>query len=197
MLDIVRSAELDKQEVVFKWHGSEYEIDFSFDNVLRYFKLLDDKSIDKVSRAIMAFKMFIGDGLDVPLDEMISETTRISNLLAESPYESVSSGSKVFDYEQDSEAIYASFLKEYGIDLIEQKGKLSYFKFTALLNHLSSKAPINRIIQIRTENPADHAKDARYLQALAEMQQTYALKKSADEIEQEKQAQLENAFEDF
>ena len=38
------------------------------------------------------------------------------------------SNQKVVDFEQDARYIYASFLMDYGIDLVDQRGKLDWRK---------------------------------------------------------------------
>lgn len=198
MLNIVRSTQIDKNERSFSWKGGTYQFNFAYDNILRLFKLIDDDSIDKISKFELEFEMLIGKGLDIPLEKMADAVTYAVKLIQESPYQSLSNNpTKVFDYEQDSEAIYASFLQQYGIDLIEQKGKLDYFKFRALLTNLSSDTPFQQIIQIRTDNPSKYVDDQERLNQLNLQQQTYALKKTSKEIEAEKQAQMEAAFGDL
>lgn len=198
MLNIVRSTQIDKDERDFSWKGETYQFNFAYDNILRLFKLIDDDSIDKMLKFELEFEMLIGKGLDIPLEKMADAVTYAVKLIQESPYQSLShSPTKVFDYEQDSEAIYASFLQQYGIDLIEQKGKLDYFKFRALLTNLNSDTPFQQIIQIRTDNPSKYVNDQERLNQLNLQQQTYALKKTPKEIEAEQQAQMEAAFGDL
>ncbi|WP_281829485.1 Gp15 family bacteriophage protein [Lactobacillus amylolyticus] len=198
MLNIVSSTQIDRKERSFSWNGKEYQFNFAYDNILRLFKLIDDNSIDKMAKFELEFEMLIGSGLDIPLDKMAEAVNYAVSLIQESPYQSLNSNPvKTFDYEQDSEAIYASFLQQYGIDLIEEKGKLDYFKFRALFTNLDPNTPFQRIVHIRTENPSKHVNDQEYLNQLNLQQQTFALKKSKEEIETEKQAQMEAAFGDL
>ena len=44
----------------------------------------------------------------------------------------------VLDFEEDGDYIYASFMQEYGIDLINQQGKLPWRKFLWLFNGLGA-----------------------------------------------------------
>lgn len=73
-----------------------------------------------------------------------------------------------FDMAQDSEYIYSSFIKDYGIDLYEQQGKMHYLKFIALLNGLSDDTKLKRVIHIRQMDiPKDKDGDnVRKLKAL-------------------------------
>src|SRR5690625_7547641 len=57
---------------------------------------------------------------------------------------------KIFDFVQDAEFIYASFMHTYQIDLFEQQGKLQWTKFKALLNGLSEDSIFSRVVGIRT-----------------------------------------------
>ncbi|MFT8491559.1 Gp15 family bacteriophage protein [Oenococcus sicerae] len=196
MLDIIRPRELDEADNTFKWRGEDYLIDLSYDNVLRWFKLLDDGHVDQTRKVTLAFEMFIGSDLNVPIKAQAKEVNSIANLIAESPYGSSNDDNpiRVFDYQQDSEAIYASFLMDYNIDLIEQKGKLSYFKFRALLSNLSDKTPIKRIMNIRSDNAANYHDNPKYQQALMQQQAVFELKKTPEEREKELQAQMDKAF---
>lgn len=198
MLNIVSSTKIDRKERTFSWNGKEYQFNFAYDNILRLFKLIDDNSIGKMAKFELEFEMLIGSGLNVPLEKMAEAVNYAIKLIQESPYQSLSNNPvKTFDYEQDSEAIYASFLQQYGIDLIKEKGKLDYFKFRALFTNLDPNTPFQRIVHIRTENPSKYVNDQEYLNQLNLQQQTFALKKSKEEIEAEKQAQMEAAFGDL
>lgn len=194
MINIVQPSELDRESKIFKWHGKEYAINFAYDNVLRWFKLLDDSRLDDVQRVLHSFSMFVGQGLDIPIEVQVKEVGRIADLIAETAYNFAGdSPVKTYDYEQDSEAIYASFISEYGIDLMEQKGKLDYFKFKALFNNLSSKSAIQQIMKIRQTNPADYSHDPKYLQQLMELKSGYVLNMS----DEDKDAMIGNALDNI
>lgn len=195
MLDITSSLEQDRTNEVFVWHDEDYPIDLTFDNVLRWFNLIDDSSIDQAGKVLLSFAMFVGDGLEVPFDQQQVEVGRISNMLFQDPYNPGSGGSRSFDYQQDSEAIYASFMKDYGIDLMKVKGHMSYFEFRALFNNLSDNAPINQIIQIRKENPSAHADNPEYVRSLMTQKAVYELHMTAEQRERETEAQIAQAFE--
>lgn len=186
------------EERIFKWKGKKYELNFAYDNILRFFQLFDDNSFNKYEKVSLQFQLLVGIGINVPLDKMIEVIKYAVDLLGESPYQSVTSNPvKMFDYEQDSEAIYASFIQQYNIDLIEEKGKLDYFKFRALFTNLSSNTPFQQIVHIRSEDPSKHIEDREYVQQLNIQQQTFAVRKTPEEIEAEKQAQLGKALENI
>lgn len=198
MLNIVRSTQLDKKERILIWNNKEYYFNFAYDNILRFFQILDDKEIDKYQKVVMQFELLVGSGLEVPIEKMIEVIKYAVDLLSESPYQSLNSNPvKMFDYEQDSEVIYASFIQQYGIDLIEEKGKLDYFKFRALFTNLSSNTPFQQIVHIRSEDPSKHTENQEYVRQLSIQKQTFAVRKTPEEIEAEKQAQIGKALENI
>lgn len=198
MLDITSTFEQDHVDEVFKWHDEEYPIDLTFDNVLRWFALIEDRNINRTGQVLLSFAMFVGDGLDVPLDQQDAEVERISRLIFQSPYNpGGDDGGRPFNYKQDSEAIYASFMKDYGIDLMKAKGRMSYFEFRALFDNLSSDAPINQIIQIRKENPSVHADNPAYVQSLMTQKAIYELDMTEEQRDEDMEAQMDKAFENL
>jgi hypothetical protein len=58
---------------------------------------------------------------------------------------------RVLDYEIDAPYIYAAFMEQYGIDLIETR--LHWYKFVALLHGLHD-TELNRIITARLYKPS-------------------------------------------
>lgn len=55
----------------------------------------------------------------------------------------------MLDFEEDGDYIYASFMQEYGIDLIDQQGKLPWRKFLWLFNGLGADTKIKQVMHIR------------------------------------------------
>lgn len=82
----------------------------------------------------------------------------------------------VLDFEEDGDYIYASFMQEYGIDLIEQQGKLAWKKFLWLFNGLSSETKIKQVMRIRgMEIPKYTGKNMKQIQEIQELKSYYAL----------------------
>ena len=52
---------------------------------------------------------------------------------------------RVVDFKQDSSYIYSSFLMDYGIDLIEQQGKLHWQKFISLFRDFLKKQKYGKL----------------------------------------------------
>ena len=82
----------------------------------------------------------------------------------------------ILDFEEDGDYIYASFMQDYGIDLVEQQGRLTWKKFLALFNGLSDDTKIRRVMHIREmEVPPYNGKNARQIQEIQELKSYYAL----------------------
>lgn len=82
----------------------------------------------------------------------------------------------VLDFQEDGEYIYASFLQDYGIDLIERQGKLSWRKFVALFDGLSDKTKIRTVMRIRgIDLPEPNGRNQKQIQELLELKAYYAL----------------------
>lgn len=82
----------------------------------------------------------------------------------------------VLDFEKDGDYIYASFMQDYQIDLIDEQGRLPWKKFLYLFNGLSSDAKIKQVMQIRSmEVPQYNGKNAKQIQQINELKSYYAL----------------------
>ena len=100
-------------------------------------------------------------------------------------------GEKKFDFVQDAELIYAAFYQAYGIDLIQEQGKLHWWKFSALLNGLPSDTRFSEIVSIRTRPiPAPTKYNEQERQNLIRLKREYALKLSTEE----RNEQLQNSL---
>lgn len=152
-----------------------YEINASYDNILKVLKLLEDERIHPLVRPMIGLRLLIGTDLedsDYTFAEKVDLFTQITEMYIEfekpkldrrgepmpSPKKDVN---RVLDYEQDFEYIYASFMQAYGIDLIDERGKLHWNKFKALINGLPKNTKIVEIISIRGWKPSDDKKKAK------------------------------------
>lgn len=82
----------------------------------------------------------------------------------------------VLDFEEDGDYIYASFMQEYGIDLLDVQGKLPWRKFLYLFNGLSADTKIKQVMRIREmEVPPFNGKNAKQIQEINELKSYYAL----------------------
>ena len=164
------------------------ETDFTFDVVLKWYELLEDNSINDIEKTLIGFKMFIGDTSDYTEEQIVEAMQSISAYLSQSAYgnfndEDIDSEfevepeppTKYYSYTKDAEAIYASFLFDYNIDLVDAQGVMHWDKFKALFNNLSDKSPFQRIVSIRQTDPNEYKDDPKAMQKVIEAQEFYRL----------------------
>lgn len=164
------------------------EVDFTFDVVLKWYELLEDNSINDIEKTLIGFKMFIGGTSEYDEQQIVEAMQSISAYLSQSAYgnfdyEEMDSEfevepelpTKYYSYTKDAEAIYASFLFDYNIDLVDVQGVMHWDKFKALFNNLSEKSPFQRIINIRQTDPNEYKDDPKAMQKIIEAQEFYRL----------------------
>lgn len=165
---------------IISYQGHDYPIDLAFDNVLRFYQLLDDTDFDESEKIIAAFHIFFD--VEIPEDPefLIGVFKRLGEYVSSNPYGSDTEGQqgdiapvRYFSFQQDAEAIYSSFMFQYGIDLIDQQGKLHWDKFKALLDGLGPETQFRRIVSIRQQST--DGLEGEELSALMEQQQYYRL----------------------
>lgn len=182
----------------FKIGDTIYKVDLAYDNVLRFYELLDDDHFSAIEKAQTAFEMFFGFAPGPDDDEYVAGAFEgIAKYLSEDPYEDTNANvtdlagndfapTKYYSFSQDAGAIYASFREQYGINLIEEQGKLQWDEFKALFAGLGPKTYFQRIVSIRQADPNDY--EGKEQIELIEAQNRYALANS--HTEETVQAQL-------
>ena len=163
-----------------KFDGEIYQINLAFDNVIKYLELVED---DSENKELEALKLFFGDQ-EIPLDPDFIESSfkLINETITKSAYQGNSSKDwsmniapqHIYSYEQDADAIYSSFMMQYHIDLLKERGKMHWCVFRALFDGLSEDTPIQRIIELRQKNLTDVPDEQRG--KVMQLQQYYALK---------------------
>lgn len=164
------------------------EVDFTFNVVLKWYELLEDDSINDIEKTLIGFKMFIGETSEYDEQQVVEAMQSISDYLSQSAYgnfddEEIEPAfgvdpeppTKYYSYTKDAEAIYASFLFDYNIDLVDLQGVMHWDKFKALFNNLSEKSPFQRIVNIRQTDPNEYKDDPKAMQKIIEAQEFYRL----------------------
>lgn len=171
-------------------NGTTYKIDLSFDNVLRLFDMLNDKDMSGVLQILTGIEMLLNVCLlyDIETQEDIFYQVFKSTIgkdiedsqpvdLEGNPMPSMNNKEKKnYDLKQDAEYIYASFFSDYGIDLIEQQGKLHWDKFKALLGGLTDGSKFLRVIEIRTAELPKGKGTGKQKEQMKKLKRAYALK---------------------
>ncbi|MEE6669695.1 Gp15 family bacteriophage protein [Pediococcus acidilactici] len=164
------------------------EVDFAFDVVLKWYELLEDDSINDIEKTLIGFKMFIGETDKYDEQQVVEAMQSISDYLSQSAYGNFDDEetetdfevepeppTKYYSYTKDAEAIYASFLYDYNIDLVDVQGEMHWDKFKALFNNLSEDSPFQRIVKIRQTDPNEYKDDPKAMQSIIEAQEFYRL----------------------
>lgn len=164
----------------------ELPVNLAYNTVLKWYSIGEDKRMQIVDKIRVGWQLFFnGVVLDFgSADDYEVASRAISELLEyinEDPYNvpddansSSAPSPEVFSYSQDAEAIYASFIYDYGIDLIEERDKMRWEKFRALFNNLSPNSPFRRIVEIRQSDTS--GLKGEELVKLTEAQTYYRLK---------------------
>lgn len=183
-----------------KFDGETYQINLAFDNVIKYLELVED---DSENKELEALKLFFGDQ-EIPLDPDFIESSfkLINETITKSAYQGDSSKDwsmniapqHIYSYEQDADAIYSSFMMQYHIDLLKERGKMHWCVFRALFDGLSEDTPIQRIIELRQKNLTDVPDEQRG--KVMQLQQYYALKLKKPKTEEDvfNNSSLSSAF---
>lgn len=148
----------------YTYQGKEYQIDLSFDNVIRMYNLLEDDTFQDAEKIVIAFEMFFGfEPKDAEfamkaIDEItgyISKSAYGNDPVESDVVSSEVNTQKLFSYTQDAGAIYASFKQQYNIDLIAEQGKMHWDVFKALFDGLDENTYFRKILDIRRKGVSD------------------------------------------
>lgn len=181
----------------FAYRGKTYVINLSFDTVISFYQLLDDDHFSAEEKIMVAFQMFF-DFEPRDADFAVAAFEQINDYLRQSPYgdndDDVSNNDmqgnvtkpvKYYSFTQDAEAIYSSFMEQYGINLLHEKGKMHWDEFKALFAGLNDKTYMSRIIQIRMRDTSKL--EGQELTDAINAQQYYELDENKTEEAREQQ----------
>ncbi len=89
---------------------------------------------------------------------------------------------KAFDFEYDADLIYAAFLQQYNLDLVDST--LHWWKFRALLDSLSEETQFVKVVQYRSVN-LSKIKDKEQRKFYRKMKELYRLPDNRSEAKKE------------
>ncbi len=129
----------------------KFKLNLAFDNVLRCYEMIDKEDIDELLKIDLVLDMLVKDDCSKlsDLDKRKLLHIIFRDFINTNKKNIKSSNKKAMDYIQDSKYIYASFMQAYGIDLLEEQGKMSWMRFTALLEGLPENTKLKEVISIR------------------------------------------------
>lgn len=177
-------------------NGKEYTVDMSFDNIMRFYDMMNDDKLTDFEKVAVGLVMLI----DLELDYNIEEQYKILLQIVEEKIQSKSTDNRLvdiagnvmdtsklkqkdtdepekqYDLKQDSNYIYASFMQDYGIDLFEQQGKLHWLKFQSLLTGLTEETKFKKVLEIRMMDLPTGKGTNKEREKIKELKKIYALK---------------------
>lgn len=179
-------------------NGKTYSLNLFFDTVLLFFDLMNDDSFFDYEKVEIAFQMFINSDEEFDFEtkyKVVEEITKRFIIGSENDdtdhSQSSSEGKKYYCLKQDAEFIYASFMQEYGIDLIEQQGKLRWEKFKALLIGLRDNTKFKEVVGIRAMELPKGKGTEKERRRIMKLKRIYALKQDQKDQEDKMQAMFD------
>lgn len=168
------------EDYSIEMNGIKYDLDLAYDTVLNVKRMYREKLLTDAEILVQALQLL---GLDEKEIEKLNWQERTELLekifkekVAGKPKPKVGKQQILYDFEHDGEYIYASFMQDYGIDLIDQQGILSWSRFIALFQGLSKNTKIKEIMRIRgMEIPPPTKTNQKEIQELTEAKMFYAL----------------------
>lgn len=172
-------TEIPVETVLFE--GKKYRVNPAFDVILDIQKLYREDELSMVDKLETALQMLgISKFRLLILD--VEEKSKLLELIYEQCVnvkprpQTKKSKQPVLDFDEDAEYIYASFMLDYGIDLIDLRGQLSWRKFIYLFQGLSNKSKIREVMRIRDMDlPKPTKYNQKEIQNIIELKSYYAL----------------------
>lgn len=161
--------------------GRKYQVYAPFDNVLEVQRLFREEQIPdqlKIQQALKMLTINSRKAVQMPPKAMQALLREIFEKCINMQKRPEVRGGKmpVLDFDYDAEYIYASFMLDYGIDLIDMQGRLHWKKFISLFHGLSEQTKIREVMRIRSmEVPRFTGKNGKLIQEIQEMKSYYAL----------------------
>ena len=190
-----------KRKDVIRWHGVDIKVNLSFDNVLLLFDLFTNDEISQHMKLDIAAEMLVYDieilkalepkrRLELTMDILKEKLgMKFDDPVNKEPADIMEVEIPFYDFEEDAEYIFASFLMDYGVNLIEEQGKLSWEEFIVLFKNLSDETPMKQAIKYRTcEVPKKTKDNGDEVRHIRKMKEKYMLKKAQPIIEAKQQA---------
>lgn len=184
-----------------------YDLDLSFDKVLKIFELWEDDEVPNHIKPHLSLKMLSSKAFeehfkDMPIEEAYEifeeifdehinlqssslqdvEYDLAGNVMITSP--TGSPEQKLFNIRFDGEYIFASFMQAYSINLFKVHGELHWKEFNALLSGLPEGTKFVEVVRIRGYKPQKGDTD-EYKRKMRKLQKDYAL--PDQEIEEEEE----------
>ena len=162
--------------------GKEYKIKTDFKIWIKVSQIMSDTTFS--AENIIKIIGMVFEEIPTNLCKTIQEIFKFSNPLNRKggKDKEETTTRRIFDYEYDSEYIYAAFWQQYNIDLC--KADLHWWQFLALFNCLSEETVFSKVIQYRCVDLKD-IKDKEMRKHYRKMKGIYALSDNRTQEEKE------------
>lgn len=158
----------------------KFLINPAFDAVLEVQQLFSEEDLTERDKVEQALKMFVINSRRLRLIgpkekvDLLNEIYR--QCINTRKYPRSRKKERILDFEYDGEYIYSSFMLDYGIDLIDEQGRLPWKKFIALFHGLSENTKIREVMRIRgMDIPNPTGKNGMQIQKILDLKSYYAL----------------------
>lgn len=167
----------DYSEAAITYKGKKYRLDLAYDTVLSANYVATNPDIDIEDKLWLVTELLVKRKVRLLTEDsyrlieaIYKEKINFQTRPAQRPRP------KVVDFMLDGDYIFASFYQDYGIDLLEQQGKLQWKKFIVLFQGLSEKTKIREIMRIRSMKvPPYNGKNQEERQQILDLKSFYAL----------------------
>lgn len=128
----------------------KFRLNTAYDNIFQVFRYLEKKPTYETFFATLLFDKDIIRFNELTKLWTVGEFSALANYIMREYITDDIKGQqkKITDIYKDSELIFASFYFDYGISLIEKKGKMTWKEFTILCGNLSEKSPLGKAITL-------------------------------------------------
>lgn len=162
------------------YRKKKYRINTAYDNILRLQCMYAEEELDTGDKLELALKMLVHNSFKVWIlseqerAELLQKITQKYIQMPQKPENGTKK--KIMDFRHDGAYIYASFRQAYGIDIIAERGKLSWHRFLNLLDGLPEKTKLREVMQIRAmEVPQPNGYNQKEIKNILELKSYYAL----------------------
>lgn len=173
--------------------GLLYQFNSSFRAVIQFEQVMQDKDLRAEDRIYIVLKLFFGEQyLEPSLYQDAIKYILWFYRGGDNEEDTGKTGSRktkaIYSFIHDDGLIYAAFLEQYGIDLVNED--LHWFQFRALFLSLSEKTKMAEVMRIRAINISQVPKEER--KRYAKLKRLYVLPDMR--TNDEKESDFANAF---
>lgn len=161
-----------------EYEGKNYKLNLAFDRVLLFYEYLQkEKDSEPAETVAMGLSLLCASSVKgLSLEDRFNLLDLIFKERINTKNDGPKGEPKVMDFLIDAERIYSGFVQAYGMDLTEQRDRLSWAKFIALLDGLPASTRFREVISIRARPiPKPTKYNAEERAELMKLKQYYSL----------------------